>query len=190
LNSIGGEFLNLNELELSESNWIRFKAHGYIQKNPISNSVKGSEEDAFKVLTQLADDSELQLCVHYCSAQFKDRQQLTNRLKRRAKNVKRPLEVMTDEPTFLLGIIEYSNKTELKELKNLLRNLINNFEIPHELTNFNSKSNRLEIAPWVLDELRSELPKKMQNRCFIIEEYPTADRLEVERIPLREFKYK
>lgn len=190
LNSIGSEFLNLNELEFSESNWIRFKAHGYKQKNPISNSVKGSEEDAFKVLTQLANDDELELCVHYCSAQFKDRQQLTNRLKRRAKNVKRPFEVMTDEPTFLLGIIEYSSQIELKELKNLSKNLINKFEIPHKLMEFNSKSNRLEIAPWVLDELRSELPKKMQDRCFIIEEYPTADRLEVERIPLREFKYK
>ena len=40
---------------------------------------------------------------------------------------------------------------------------------------------RLEVAPWVLEEIASEL----ELRSFIVEEYPTADRLEVERSPLR-----
>ena len=40
--------------------------------------------------------------------------------------------------------------------------------------------NRLEVAPWVLEEIASELPY----RCYEVEEYPTADRLEVERAPL------
>jgi pyruvate formate-lyase activating enzyme-like uncharacterized protein len=37
------------------------------------------------------------------------------------------------------------------------------------------------VAPWVLEEIASEL----ELRSFIVEEYPTADRLEVEREPLR-----
>ena len=188
LDSLSAEFLNLNELEFSESNWARFNAKGYKQKDPISNSVKGSEAEAYQILTSLANDNDLQLSVHYCSAQFKDRQQLTNRLRRRAKNVKRPFEVITDEPTFLLGIIEYSNSIEFSELKKLIRDFKKKFEIPDNLINFNKKAHRLELAAWVLEELKSELPDNVQNRCFIIEEYPTADRLEVERIPLLEFK--
>jgi pyruvate formate-lyase activating enzyme-like uncharacterized protein len=39
---------------------------------------------------------------------------------------------------------------------------------------------RMETAPWIVEEIASELPFK----CYIIEEYPTADRLEVERTPL------
>jgi len=36
------------------------------------------------------------------------------------------------------------------------------------------------VAPWVLEELAPEL----ELESFIVEEYPTADRLEVERAPL------
>ena len=43
-----------------------------------------------------------------------------------------------------------------------------------------SERNRIEIASWIVEELADELPFK----CYISEEYPTADRLEVERIPL------
>ena len=42
---------------------------------------------------------------------------------------------------------------------------------------------RLEIAPWVLEELAAEIDRS-QFDCYITEEYPTADRLEVERNPL------
>jgi len=38
----------------------------------------------------------------------------------------------------------------------------------------------LEVAPWVLEDLAALLPF----RCYLVEEYPTADRLEVERQPL------
>ena len=40
---------------------------------------------------------------------------------------------------------------------------------------------RLEVAAWVLEEIAPEL----ELQSFIVEEYPTADRLEVERSPLR-----
>jgi pyruvate formate-lyase activating enzyme-like uncharacterized protein len=39
---------------------------------------------------------------------------------------------------------------------------------------------RLEIAPWVLQEIAPRLGRP----SFIVEEYPTADALEVERTPL------
>jgi hypothetical protein len=43
-----------------------------------------------------------------------------------------------------------------------------------------TKRKRMEIASWIVEEIASELPYK----CYVVEEYPTADRLEVERMPL------
>jgi len=43
--------------------------------------------------------------------------------------------------------------------------------------------NRLEIALWVLEKIATGL-KRQGYDCYMIEEYPTADRLEVERSPL------
>ncbi|MCL2786487.1 MAG: radical SAM protein, partial [Methanomassiliicoccaceae archaeon] len=52
------------------------------------------------------------------------------------------------------------------------------YDVPDELMFIDGK--RMEIAPWIIEEIADELPFK----CYMIEEYPTADRLEVERIPL------
>ena len=54
------------------------------------------------------------------------------------------------------------------------------YDVPDELIFIDSERNRIEIASWIVEELADELPFK----CYISEEYPTADRLEVERIPL------
>jgi hypothetical protein len=40
--------------------------------------------------------------------------------------------------------------------------------------------NKVEVAPWVLEDIADELGFK----CYISEQYPTADALEVERTPL------
>ena len=39
---------------------------------------------------------------------------------------------------------------------------------------------RIEIAPWVLEEIAPSLGRP----SFVVEEYPTADGLEVERVRL------
>jgi pyruvate formate-lyase activating enzyme-like uncharacterized protein len=54
-------------------------------------------------------------------------------------------------------------------------------EVPSELYRKDEERKRVEVAPWVLEEIFSELPYE----SFLVEEYPTADRLEVEREPLR-----
>ena len=52
-----------------------------------------------------------------------------------------------------------------------------NFDVPKKLMHFDAEKDRLEVAPWVLQEVSDLLPFD----SFIVEEYPTADRLEVER---------
>ena len=187
LSAHGAQFLNLNELEFSETNWLRCKAKGYMQKTELSATVRGSAEGAMAILQKLAADDSVGINAHYCSAQFKDRQQLTNRLKRRAKNVILPYQILTDDGTFLLGMIEPEHAGNLIGLNDLMNELMDKYDVQQELVLLNRKLKRLELAPWVLKVLSPKFSTTLRQRCFIIEEYPTADRLEVERIPIEEF---
>jgi pyruvate formate-lyase activating enzyme-like uncharacterized protein len=166
---LGVQFVNLNELEFSETNWMNLREKGYDTKDDISSAVGECDDLAKRLL-----DEDLDMSIHYCSSSFKDGVQLKNRITRRAHNVAGDWEIITDEGTLLKGVIEGQ---DLEKLKEELEKL---FDVPDELLNLDYEKSRLEIAPWVLIEMASdiELP------CFLVEEYPTADRLEVEREPL------
>lgn len=166
------DFVNLNELEFSETNWRSLRAMGFGVRadNDISSGVEGSEQLA-KDLLRL--DTEVPL--HYCSAAFKDGVQLRRRITQRARNVKKPHEVLTRDGTLVKGVVE----TDL--IAATAAYVMNRFGVPGSLLWMDNRRKRLEIAPWVLEEIASELDLP----SYIVEEYPTADRLEVEREPLR-----
>jgi pyruvate formate-lyase activating enzyme-like uncharacterized protein len=169
--SIGVEFINLNELEFAETNYKALLGRGYEVKDDVSSAAKGSEEVARGIVME----SDVDMTVHYCSASFKDGVQLRNRLRNRAENVAKPYEVPTEDGTIMKGIIYCDDVEDVVDI------LKSEFEVPDELINVDVERSRIEIAPWVLEEIYGELPC----RSYIIEEYPTWDRLEVERIPLR-----
>jgi len=170
LDSLGVDFLNLNELEHSETNCDALNKIGFTVKNDISSAVKGSEETAINIMKNLDAD----ISLHYCSSSFKDAVQLRNRIMRRAKNVAKKYESITKDGTILKGVIECG------KMKTVVKNLIKDYNIPENLIDIDNEKKRIEIASWVLEEISKQLPYK----CFIVEEYPTADRLEVERIRL------
>lgn len=167
--SVGAGFVNLNELEFSETNWNMMSGHGYAVKDDLSAAVLGSEETAIRVMEALPDAP-----IHFCSSTFKDSVQLRNRLKRRAEHTAREYDVVTDDGTMLKGII-YAD--DLEKAADYLRE---NYDVPDELILIDGGRNRMETAAWILEEIGEELPFK----CYIVEEYPTKDRLEVERTPL------
>ncbi len=167
--SAGVSFVNLNELEFSESNWDMMKKNGYKLKDDISSAIRGSEETALALISSNPGKR-----IHFCSSSFKDGVQLRRRLIRRANNTAKEYDVVTDEGTVLRGIL-YAD-----DLDGAAEHLMTVYEVPDVLLFIDRKRNRIEVAPWVLQELADELPYK----CYVIEEYPTADRLEVERIPL------
>jgi len=92
----------------------------------------------------------------------------------RAKNTASELEIITDDGTFIKGIVECENPEES------IQALKEEFEIPDELIRFDKEKERVEIAAWIIEEIHEEV----NGNSFVIEEYPTADRLEVERRPL------
>jgi pyruvate formate-lyase activating enzyme-like uncharacterized protein len=168
--SIGLDFVNLNELEFSETNYRALERKGMEVKDDVSSAARGSEELALRML-QL----DVRIPIHYCSSSFKDSVQLRNRLKRRARSVARRGDVITEEGTLLKGVVEEEHAEEAARL------LKEAYEVPNDLLYRDQEKGRLEVAPWVLRELEGKLPFD----SFIVEEYPTADRLEVERELLR-----
>ena len=164
------DFVNLNELEFSETNWKSFRALGFDVKNDVSAGVMGSEKSALNLLRLQTD-----VPLHYCSAAFKDGIQLRRRIMRRAKKVRRPHEILTKDGTLLKGIVETDDSSMTAAW------ILKKFDIPGELIWSNPQKRRLEIAPWVLEEIAGDLDLP----AYIVEEYPTADGLEVERTPLK-----
>jgi len=174
----GLRWINLNELEFSERNCQTFLSRGYRVKNAISAAVKGSQVTADKVMT-MSQKENLHIGVHYCSVSFKDGVQLKNRILRRAKHIATPYDVITKEGTLLKGVI-YPPDRSLASLRSLLKKTQ---KIPSHLFHLDYEKERIEIAVWMLEKIGPQLSKQGY-RCFIVEEYPTADRLEVERTPV------
>ncbi len=166
----GLDFVNLNELEVSETNCQALLGRGLTVRSDVSSAIKGSEELAREVAERMGGE----VPVHFCSSSFKDRVQLRERLKRRAKRVARPMDLVTSEGMVLLGIVETG------DLEKAMRLLEKEFEVPAGLMSLDLNRKRLEVASWILEDLAPRLPFQ----CYLVEEYPTADRLEVEREPL------
>ena len=99
LDSIGAEFINLNELEVSERNIRGIITRG-LRPDPSKPVVKGSEEAGLE-LVRWASREKLRITVHYCPAAYKDRVQLRARLLRKALRLRRPYEEVTSEGMLL-----------------------------------------------------------------------------------------
>ncbi|RLF52527.1 MAG: radical SAM protein [Thermoplasmata archaeon] len=167
IDSYGLDFINLNELEFSITNLEALDKFGYVAKSDESSAAKGSEEMAYELL-----ELDLNTPIHYCSSAFKDAVQLRKRIERRARNVAKLYEVITEDGTLLKGVI-MADKEQMEKIKE-------EFEIDDELISWDEEKKRIETSPFILEEIAKYLPFK----CYIVEEYPTADRLEVEVIPL------
>lgn len=163
------DFVNLNELEYSSANYSRLRARGYERKDGDHYGVKGSDKAAMKLLS-----TNRKLTVHYCTSKYKDAWQLRERIKRRAENVHRPWEVVTKDGTLVKGIIEAEDLLAVKS------EVVLRWGVPEKLVWIDERRKRLEIAPWLLENMAKDL----RSQCYLVEEYPTVDRLEVERIRL------
>jgi len=145
------------------------KVHGYAMKHELSYGVKGADVVALRIL-----ERRWKTTVHYCTSGYKDGWQLRSRIKRRAENVAHPWDVITEDGTLLKGIVEGA------DLEPLMRDLANTYHVPTDLMGVDGPRKRLEIAPWILEEIAS----KLHRPAFLVEEYPTSDGLEVERTRL------
>ncbi len=181
LEKVGGAFLNLNEMEITESNMYELYKRGFKLKRGGIVEVEGSEETALKVIEWAAKNLE-RVSVYYCPALLKDNVQMRNRWKRRARSVAKPYEYVTERGTLLKGVICGENIT-LSKLKEVKEILTNEFNLPSELIYIDNSKLRLETRVDVVDELKGFLKKKGL-KVALVEESPTDGRLELTFIPL------
>ncbi|MEW6593132.1 MAG: radical SAM protein [Candidatus Hadarchaeota archaeon] len=176
LDETPGVFVNLNELEFSDTNLKSFKKRGFRLKAETSMAVRGSQELALKVLKWAA--SHTRLNMYYCPSSLKDSVQLRNRLKRRAARVAKPYEQVTDEGLLFKGVITGVAPSRLASLR---RRMIKRHGISPKLIGLDLRKKRIELH-WRLAKAISKAEPALD--FALVEEYPTHDRLETTVIPL------
>lgn len=185
------DFLNINELEISDTNADELVKRGFVPKDRISYGVKGSSQLAKFLLKRYAGKIKQ---IHYCTTTLKDRVQLANRIKIRAKNAAKPFDIITDEGMLVRGALYlkelvpgfgYRKKIEkmnsakrkrlIKKLDGLMKNLARDYRIKEGYLAVDAKKLRLLTAPAI-----AGLIKQKDLKPAIVTEYPTWDQTEVE----------
>jgi uncharacterized protein len=173
LEGIGVDFVNLNELEFSETNEVKMRERGYRVDPRNGWGVRGSRAVAERVVRELS----LSVPVHYCSSRFKDGVQLRQRLLRQAERTAPGFAPRTEDGTVVLGVVEAVGDIDLDRWS---------LRVAHRLGagpgdyRFDAERRRVEVSPFALRRAARRLPWP----AFEVEVYPTADALEVERTPL------
>lgn len=187
---LGVSFLNINELEASETNFDQLARMGMRLTNIESASIEGSAETALEVL-QWSTSHLNRLSVHYCSARFKDAVQLRNRLERRLEETIREFEERDEaEPLVILGVIRGKHGYPLTpaQVNGLYQTLRRQLGVPKDLLNIDKARDRIEIAPWILEDIHDELASLVEFGALlemgVAYEYPTYDRLQTLFEPL------
>jgi pyruvate formate-lyase activating enzyme-like uncharacterized protein len=187
---LGVSFLNINELEASESNFEDLLSQGMRLTDMASASIEGSAATAKEVL-EWSTSNLKRLSVHFCSARFKDAIQMRNRLERRLEETIREFEVRDDvDPLLVLGIIRAPHGFSLNtsQLQSIHSRLMNQFEFSDGLLNIDTTRKRIETAASILEEYAHEFKEILSDigelEFGISYEYPSWDRLQVIFEPL------
>ncbi len=173
LDGIGIDFVNLNELEFSETNEANLLDRGYRSSGADDWGVEGSRELA----ERLVRDLRLSVPLHHCSSRFKDGVQLRQRLRRRAERTAPPFARPTTDGTIVLGIVEAGPRADLN---GWARRVVRRLGVRVGGYRLDPVRRRLELDPTRLRRAAGRL----RFPAFEVERYPTADALEVERAPL------
>ncbi len=178
LDRLSLDFINLNEMEFSPTNEVALHGRGYRVDPRNGWGVRGSRAVAERVVRELR----LSTPLHYCSSRFKDGVQLRRRLLRRAERTAPAFAERTPDGTVRLGIVEVPDGAGLAEVASAV-----------------GRVGRLDGPDYRVDELRRRVelsPERLRRfarrlvwPAFAVEEYPTADALEVERAPLNRAAY-
>lgn len=184
-------FLNINELEISDTNAQQLVVRGFMPKDRISYGVKESEELAKRIMRRYYGKIK---SIHYCTTTLKDRVQLANRIKRRAKNTAKPFDIMTSDGMLVRGALymkelspgfgyrkrlermsRAKRKKMIGRLKFISKRLSAKYNIKKDHIRIDERKLRILTAPAIATLIREK-----DLKGAIVTEYPTWDATEVE----------
>lgn len=182
------DFVNLNELELSETNESRLSQMGLTQRRLFAYEVKGSQEMGKRLMKYCLKKGFKQ--VHFCTVKLKDGVQLYNRIRRRAGNTAYSFDIRQKNGVLIRGAAYipglepgFGYRKKLASLSGEER------KKAAGKIKATSKKLKMEIAVDMV-KLRllmsaknayknSKLLKKMGLVPAVVEEYPTYDAMEL-----------
>ncbi|MCA9495669.1 MAG: radical SAM protein [Nanoarchaeota archaeon] len=183
------KFLNVNELEVAERNMDDMEKFGYETKTDISHGILGSEDFAEELMEYCQDKD---INVHFCTSKLKDKVQMQNRLKKRAKNVASKFDIETDEGLLLKGVIylkelvpgiDFKKKLEKIDRDDFIKKLNETKEFLEEEgldLEVDEIKLRLISYPEHVEQFAKEL-KDLDLVPAIVEEDPTVEAFELNR---------
>jgi len=181
---LGLSFLNMNELEASETNFESLKSQGMRLTDMASASIEGSAAVAREVL-EWAKKNLTKLSVHFCSASYKDAVQMRNRLERRLEQTMREFEERDEDDSLLVvGIIRAIHGSRLDEdqLQHIHHILHHQLGVPEDMLNIDTLRMRIEMAPWIMEDIVDAIKINLEDigplEMGIAYEYPSWDRLQ------------
>ncbi|MEA2037813.1 MAG: radical SAM protein [Nanoarchaeota archaeon] len=176
------DFLNINELEIADNKFSKLTKLGFKTKDELSYAVKGSEELALKLLKYSKGKVKN---VHYCTATLKDKVQLANRIKRRAKNIAKQYDIINKDGTLTRGSIylkelkpsaRYSkklqniNKTKknkiIKELNKIRNQLKKDFNIENKQIEVDTKKLRIITSIKIVNKIKDDINRSVLENCI------------------------
>ena len=202
------DFLNMNELEYSDTNASNLYKMGLKTRGGISYAIKGSHELALKLLKYANGKIKN---AHYCTTRLKDAVQLANRIKRRAKNAAKDYDFINKEGMLIRGAIYlsslkpgvgYRRKLEMlaknkrakitKKLAVIKNQLKKDFKIKNNLIEIDKNKLRILTSVKAVEGIKDKINEHILNNAgdkklfkgkelylAIVEEYPTWDQTEI-----------
>ncbi|MCE7736446.1 MAG: hypothetical protein GPJ54_16315 [Candidatus Heimdallarchaeota archaeon] len=147
----GLDFVNLNEYEFTTSNFNKLSQRGFVSL--LTNSaIVGSKETARNVMERIKDITSI--TVHFCTSGSKDSIQLVQRFKRRASQIKRPFEDISEEGELEYGQFFVDSNEELNSLSQLLES---EYELNQEMFEIFPDELKIETGWFIVEEITEHL---------------------------------
>jgi pyruvate formate-lyase activating enzyme-like uncharacterized protein len=191
------DFLNLNELELSDSSANKLHEMGCNPKDEESYAVEGSEEMAIRLMDYVIE-KEYRYTIHYCTVRLKDGVQMARRIKHRSKNAATEQDRVTSEGMLIRGVIYLKDLTpgfgyrkKLKEMNKEdrektiaeLEKAKDDLVLKLRIKTSDILTDEYKLRLLTSEELvrkHSKEIKVMDYVVAVVEEYPTKDALELD----------
>ncbi len=184
IDKIGVDFINLNEFEYCFPNSQSLKQRGFHLKEGTIASVNKSQEFALDLIKNL--NKLISIQIHFCSTTAKDYFQLKNRYLRRAKNIKLPFEVITEEGLLIFAQLE-GNKKDLVKFYHVLSS---GMKMDEKLLVYNGENIKLPFYVSVDNQFVS-IFESFQLKGYVVEITPFRDlkyQQITEKTPIKLFK--